>query len=116
MKKSPIRTAMGMALGTAMIGALSVSTNASADASPFQMKTLSSGIVVAGGEGRCGEGKCGGSKKTKEGKCGEGKCGSKKSSKKSMEGKCGEGKCGGSKAPMSQGFAVDCVYDEDMCG
>ncbi len=110
MKKSSLRSTIGVVLGTAMIGALSVATNATADTSPFAMKTLSSGYTVAGGGmgGKCGQGKCGG-KKAKAGKSGQGKCGAMKGT---------HGKCGGKKGQMSKTPAIsNCTnYDEDMCG
>lgn len=108
MKRTPVKKAAGFALGTAMIGVLSSAALAAPDASPFGMKTLSSGYMVADNL----EGSCGGMK-TKKGKHGEGKCGGMKT----KEGKCGgmkggEGKCGGSKMPSM----LDCTYDEDLCG
>ncbi len=110
MKSSFLRSTIGAVLGTAMIGALSVATNAVADTSPFTMKNLPSGYTVAGGgmEGKCGARKCG-SKKSKAGKSGEGKCGAMKGT---------HGKHGGKKGHMSRTPATfNCTnYDEDMCG
>lgn len=110
MKKSSLRSTIGIVLGTAMIGSLSLSTNAVADTSPFTMKNLSSGYTVAGGgmEGKCGARKCG-DKKAKAAKSSEGKCGAKKG---------GHGKHGGHKGHMSKTPAQrNCTnYDEDMCG
>ncbi|MEA3411450.1 MAG: hypothetical protein U9R74_07910 [Pseudomonadota bacterium] len=100
-KKSAIKPLVA-AVGAAMATSLISIPTASADANPFAMTELSSGYMVAGAEGKCGEGKCGGDKAKKEGKCGEGKCGGDKAKmeggdKAKKEGKCGEGKCGGSK-------------------
>ena len=105
MKKIPL-TPIAAALGTTFAVSLSVSPLANAAGNPFSMNELSSGYVVAEGEGTCGamedtasqEGDSA-SKGTAvdtsaEGKCGEGKCGEKR---KAHEGKCGEGKCGANK-------------------
>ena len=89
-KLSPIASALGITLAATM-----AATPVQADQNPFGVSEISSGYMVAGKEGKCGEGKCGGKKGKKEGKCGEGKCGGKKGKK---EGKCGEGKCGGKKS------------------
>ncbi|SCA58376.1 hypothetical protein AB751O23_AA_00450 [Chlamydiales bacterium SCGC AB-751-O23] len=83
-----------------------------------------SGVLLAGGEGSCGEGRCGGDKaveadkedKSAEGSCGEGKCGGKKD--KHAEGGCGgkkdkkaEGSCGGKKDKHAEGSC-----GEGRCG
>ncbi len=106
----PVAMAVGAALAISLAG-VSV---AKAETSPFSMSSLSSGYMVALGEGACGgdkgeEGKCGGDKEGKE-KGVEGSCGGDKEAKekgvagsgadkegeeKGEEGKCGEGKCGG---------------------
>jgi len=78
-------------LGTTFVVSMAASPVANAADNPFQMNELSSGYMVAEGEGNCGEGKCGDKGEGEgEGKCGEGKCGDKGEG----EGKCGEGKCG----------------------
>ncbi len=106
----PVAMAVGAALAISLAG-VSV---AKAETSPFSMSSLSSGYMVALGEGSCGgdkgeEGSCGGDK-GEEGSCGgdkgeEGSCGGDKGEEgsdageegeeKGEEGKCGEGKCGG---------------------
>ncbi len=99
----PVAMAVGAALAISLAG-VSV---AKAETSPFSMSSLSSGYMVALGEGSCGgekgeEGKCGGDKEGKE-KGVEGSCGGdkgeessdKEGKEKGEEGKCGEGKCGG---------------------
>jgi uncharacterized low-complexity protein len=100
MMKKHTYTTVALSVCTTLIAGIgSVSAGSVSDQSPFVMRDLASGYMVAEhSEGKCGEGKCGGEKKTAEGKCGgekktaEGKCGGEK---KSTEGKCGEGKCGG---------------------
>jgi len=78
-------------IGAALVGSLSAANLAQAAENPFGAEQLESGyLMLATGEGSCGEGKCG-AKDGGEGKCGEGKCGNKDEG----EGKCGEGKCGG---------------------
>jgi uncharacterized low-complexity protein len=95
------KTALTLALGTAVAASFAVAPLASADENPFELQSLKSGYQVADnkdkegkcGEGKCGEGKCGGDKKKKEGACG---------GDKAKEGACGgdkkkEGSCGGNK-------------------
>lgn len=95
------KTALSLALGSAVAASLLAAPVVNAAKNPFEMQSLKSGYQVVadnkGAEGKCGgdkgkEGKCGGDKK-KDGKCGEGKCGGDKK----KDGKCGEGKCGGDK-------------------
>ena len=104
MKKSRL-TPIAAALGTTFAVSLSASPLVNAAENPFSMNELSSGYMVAEGEGTCGdmgettatEGEGATDETTakgEEGKCGEGKCGEKK---KAHEGKCGEGKCGANK-------------------
>ena len=81
---------LAIAVSTALATSLGAIASASADQNPFTVEELSSGYLVAGAEGKCGEGKCG-DDKGEEGKCGEGKCGGDKGG----EGKCSEGKYGG---------------------
>jgi uncharacterized low-complexity protein len=94
------KTALTLALGTAVAASLAAAPLASANDNPFKLESLKSGYQVADnkgkegkcGEGKCGEGKCGGDKK-KEGACG---------GDKAKDGKCGgdkgkEGSCGGNK-------------------
>ena len=98
MKKIKL-TPLAAALGTTLAVSLSASPMANAAGNPFSMNELSSGYMIAEGEGTCGdmggEASTGGTEtKAEEGKCGEGKCGEKR---KAHEGKCGEGKCGANK-------------------
>ena len=88
-----MKKTVAVAVGTAFVAGLSLTSLAQASENPFGATMLDRGYQVAEGEGKCGEGKCG-EKKGEEGKCGEGKCGE---DKKGHEGKCGEGKCGGEK-------------------
>ncbi len=92
-----MKKTVAVAIGTAFVAGLSLTSLAQASENPFGASTLDRGYQVAEGEGKCGEGKCGEGKKEGEGKCGEGKCGE---GKKEGEGKCGEGKCGGEKKPQ----------------
>jgi uncharacterized low-complexity protein len=106
MMKTQKQTTLALSLCTTLVAATGIAqAGVSVDQSPFAMRDLGKGYLVAENhEGKCGEGKCGGSK-TVEGKCGEGKCGSKQKNeaegksggeqKSHAEGKCGEGKCGG---------------------
>ena len=75
---SKIGNTLGVAIGAAFIGSLSLSQLAAASPA-FQASDLATGyMLAAAGEGKCGEGKCGASKAKvtqAEGKCGEGKCG-----------------------------------------
>ena len=105
MKKIAL-TPIAAALGTTFAVTLSTSPLVNAAENPFSMNELSSGYMVAEGEGKCGAMEDTASKKgdsaskgtavdtSAEGKCGEGKCGEKR---KAHEGKCGEGKCGANK-------------------
>jgi uncharacterized low-complexity protein len=108
------KTALTLALGSAVAATLVAAPLANANDNPFKLQSLKSGYQVAdtkGKEGKCGEGKCGGDKK-KDGACGgdkakEGACGGDKakdgaSGDKAKEGACGgdkakDGKCGGNK-------------------
>jgi len=106
--KSPInQKTVAVAVGSLLIGSVAGISTASAD-SPFAMKSLESGYMVAMEEGKCGgekakameEGKCGGekAKAMEEGKCGGEKAKAMGDKTKMMkEGKCGEAKCGASK-------------------
>jgi uncharacterized low-complexity protein len=67
-KKSEFKP-LAAALGAVLASSIFTIPTASADENPFQMSELSSGYMVAGNEGKCGEGKCGGMK-MKEGMCG----------------------------------------------
>ena len=105
-------TPIAAALGTTLAVSLSASPMVNAAGNPFSMNELSSGYMVAEGEGTCGD--MGGDKaaaggtetKAEEGKCGEGKCGEKR---KMHEGKCGEGKCGAGKdKPADKGAEGTC--------
>lgn len=110
--------------------ALTVSGNALAGTSLFEMEAIGSGGEIRStlistpnplqsesnilfGEAKCGEksktneSKCGEKGKTKESKCGEGKCGEKG---KTKESKCGEGKCG------EKGKAKESKCGESKCG
>lgn len=69
------KTALTLALGTALAGTLAAAPVVNAAKNPFAMDSLKSGYQVADNKGK--EGKCGGDK-GKEGKCGEGKCGGSK--------------------------------------
>ena len=56
---SKIRNTLGVAIGAAFIGSLSLSQLAAASPA-FQASDLASGyMLAAAGEGKCGEGKCG---------------------------------------------------------
>jgi uncharacterized low-complexity protein len=88
------KTALTLALGTAVAASFAVAPIASADENPFKLQSLKNGYQVADNSDKDKEGKCG------EGKCGEGKCGGNKDKKK--EGACGgdkakDGACGGDK-------------------
>lgn len=90
MSKKTISKPLTIAMGTALVGGLaamgSVSADVTAEADPFAMEELSSGYLIAGEEGSCGEGKCGADKKDEgEGSCGEG------DEKDEGEGSCGGG-------------------------
>ena len=52
---------LAIALGAAFVTSLAGTSVANAADNPFSMTELSSGYMVAGKEGKCGEGKCGGS-------------------------------------------------------
>jgi uncharacterized low-complexity protein len=85
------KTALTLALGTAVAASFAVAPLAGADENPFKLQSLKSGYQVADNKDK--EGKCGGDKKKKEGACG---------GDKAKEGACGgdkkkEGSCGGNK-------------------
>lgn len=101
---------VAMAVGSAFVAGVAMAPLANAAESPFALKSLQSGYMVAAdtpakaAEAKCGQGKCGGmmsgatAPKAGEAKCGQGKCGGMKSeaaAPKSGEAKCGQGKCGG---------------------
>jgi len=67
-KKSELNP-LAAALGAALAASAFTIPAASAEENPFTMTELSSGYMVAGKEGKCGEGKCGGMK-MKEDMCG----------------------------------------------
>ena len=76
---SKIGNTLGVAIGAAFIGSLSLSQLAAASPA-FQASDLAAGyMLAAAGEGKCGEGKCG------EGKCGIEKMDSNKDGKISMD-------------------------------
>ncbi len=94
------KTALTVAVGSAIAASLAGAPLATAADNPFSAESLGAGYMVASNH-----------EKTKEGKCGEGKCGGMKAkgdatkaeagtttAEKAKEGKCGEGKCGGAKA------------------
>lgn len=109
MPKKHKLSSLSVAVGTVFTAGMLTSGAASAESNPFGYADLSSGYMVATGEGAKGEGEgsCGGKRKAEgEGNCGgkkkaegEGSCGGKKEQgqgrKQGQEGKCGEGKCGG---------------------
>lgn len=73
---SKSKTAISIAVGSALAATLGISPIVSAADNPFGLQSLDKGYTVTdthqydkdkGGEGKCGEGKCG------EGKCGGGK-------------------------------------------
>ncbi len=75
---SKIGNTLGLAIGAAFIGSLSMSQLASASPA-FQASDLAAGyMLAAAGEGKCGEGKCG------EGKCGIDKMDANKDGKVSL--------------------------------
>ncbi len=80
-----VRKPLSIALGAAVVASLGTVgiANAETDADLFSMEELTSGYLVAGEEGSCGEGKCG------EDKDGEGSCGEDGGEDKDGEGKCG---------------------------
>ena len=78
-----MKTAMTLALGTALLTAGS----ASAVGKPFELQP------IAGGSMHLAEGKCGGNKEA-AGKCGGAKSDHPQKSISVLEGKCGQGKCG----------------------
>ena len=99
--KSSSKKALSMVLGSAFAASVSATTVAAEN--PFEIRTLSSGYMVAdhheGKEGKCGTGKCGAEKKARGDKVKEGSCGGEKG----KEGSCGgdknkEGSCGADKA------------------
>ena len=70
------KTALTLALGTAIAAALAAAP-VSAAGNPFASASLDKGYMVAAAEGKCGgvkpvEAKCGAKAKAKEGKCGYG--------------------------------------------
>ncbi len=92
MSKKHLRAPLAMAIGTVLLGSVTLSNVARAEQNPFGVTELSSGYMQlaeakaegtekAKEEGKCGEGKCGADKKKKDGKCGEGKCGADKKDK-----------------------------------
>lgn len=58
LKKSELKP-LAAAIGAVLTSSAFTIPIASADENPFQMTELSSGYMVAGKEGKCGEGKCG---------------------------------------------------------
>lgn len=89
------KTKLSIALGSALVASMAVTTVAHAAQNPFAMASLDKGYMVAAADDA----------KMKDGKCGEGKCGAAKEKAakaaaekaKMKDGKCGEGKCGGAK-------------------
>jgi uncharacterized low-complexity protein len=84
------KTAVTLALGSAVAATLAIAPLANANDNPFKLQSLKSGYQVADNKDK--EGKCGGDK-AKDGKCG---------GDKAKDGKCGgdkakEGACGGDK-------------------
>ena len=62
MSEKPVIKPLAIAVGTAIVTSLASVNTANAAENPFAMTELSSGYMVAGMEGKCGEGKCGGNK------------------------------------------------------
>lgn len=100
----PTLKPVALAIGTCLVSSLAGYSIADSQQNPFAMTELSSGYMVAGYEGVCGEGKCGGERKPG----GDEQSGGARASateeatdrgrKSSKEGQCGESKCGGNKA------------------
>ena len=88
-------TALVTALGITMTIALLSSPIARADENPFSINEATTGLVVAGEEGKCDD----------SAKCDKGKCDDSDDS--SDESSCGEGKCGDNK---------DKADDDAKCG
>ncbi len=65
-KKSELKP-LAAAVGAILVASAFTIPTVSAEENPFQMTELSSGYMLAGKEGKCGEGKCG---MKMEGKCG----------------------------------------------
>ncbi|MFI4968801.1 MAG: hypothetical protein ACHP7D_01250 [Lysobacterales bacterium] len=63
---SKIGNTLGVAIGAAFIGSLSLSQLAAASPA-FQASDLAAGYMLAAAEGKCGEGKCGVAKMDKDG-------------------------------------------------
>ncbi len=119
-KKSELKP-LAAAVGAVLVASAFTIPTVSAEENPFQMTELSSGYMLAGKEGKCGEGKCGmkmmdanedGSiskeefmqhhekKFTEKDKNKDGQLTAdemKMMKMKKGEGMCGEGKCGGKK-------------------
>lgn len=68
---------IAVGVGAAFVASALTVSNANAAPNPFATADITSGVLHAGAEGKCGEGRCG-EGKDKEGKCGEGKCGGDK--------------------------------------
>lgn len=91
---------VSLAIGTFLVGSLTVMPAVNAGQNPFSSTVLESGYMVAGEhgeskkkEGTCGEGKCGGKTET-EAVCGIYQIGSQHND----DSKVVDGKCGGHKA------------------
>ena len=91
---------LALTFGGAMVTALSVSTMAHAEGSPFGLQKITGAEVLAAADTKTAEGACS-ANKMKEGKCGEGKCGANKmkqggcSGSTTSEEKMPEGGCSG---------------------
>ena len=93
------KSVLTVALGTAFVASLGVTSAANAAQNPFGMHSLDKGYMTAEADvakdGKAMEAKCGAEKKAMESKCG--------AAKKAQDGKCGaekkahEGKCGAAK-------------------
>lgn len=82
---------LSLIISTCMLGTLSGYSIADTQQNPFSIAELTSGYMIAGNEGVCGEGKCGGARKPGSDD------NAANTAKTVTEGKCGEGKCGGDK-------------------
>ena len=82
---------LSLIISTCMLGTLSGYTIADIQQNPFSISELTSGYMIVGNEGVCGEGKCGGARKPGADD------NTANTAKTGAEGKCGEGKCGGDK-------------------
>lgn len=100
------KTAVTLAVGSALAASLAAMSLAHAAGNPFALQSLSSGYQVAEAEKKAdskSEGQSGASKaegegaKTADGKDSAAAAGSDHAGDKKADGKCGEGKCGASK-------------------